>query len=245
MDYYFDSRDKFYLSTNYIGEGSEGVCYKKGNVVFKLFHDFYEFSTDPIELLKFKNVKIDTYYFYKGKIIINNEFKGFTMNYALGSCIDKSISKESFTNLIKAASKFQLDTKLLCDLNIQANDLFFVNILYDKINKKFNIVDCGDYKYCDTDSKILYTDTIQRLSDNLTRCLFENGAMTYIKKSKILNELMKIEFDPSSKIGVSASLNYDVTPVELLKIIKNELSNMALQDIESINESFNVLRKKR
>lgn len=246
MNFNFNSYDELYkyLPNKSIGEGSQGICYKKGKVVYKLFHDYYIPEKSMKEHLDFKNINVDSYYFYKGVIKINNKFSGVTMNYASGECIEKNILNQSFADLIFAAHKFEKDTKLISNLGIETYDLYFVNVLYDSINKSFNVVDCDEYCYSDKDTKKLYQENIQNLSNDIVRCLFDNRLLLYVTKSKILNSLLKIQMDPTSVFQKSVFLKEFISPSEILKILKNELSSFASKEVDNVKDCIKVLEMK-
>lgn len=243
MDYYFDSYKKVYRSSKFIGYGSEGVCYRKDNIVFKLFHDYYLDLIEERNFLKFKNINVDTYYFSKGKIFVNNKFKGLTMNFAKGKNMKEAIINEPFEKLLLATKKFESDTKIISDLNIKAYDLFFVNVLYDDVANRFNIVDCDDYLQRDTNSDKIYIENLQNLSDNLVRCIFDNRLLFHIKDSCILKELLKTSIDPINDIGMSAFLKENISPTELLCILKEEFSKLCSTEVTSVQDCLKLIKK--
>lgn len=243
MDYYFDSYEKIYTTSKYIGDGSEGACYKNNNIVFKLFHDYYINLIEESNFLKFKNINVDTYYFSKGKIFINNKFKGLSMNFAPGKKMKEVIINQPFEKLLLATKKFESDTKIISDLNIKAYDLFFVNVLYDDINNRFHIVDCDNYLQNDTNSDKIYIENIQNLSDNLVRCIFDNKLLFYIKDSTLLRKMLYFDFDPINDIGMSAFLKEKVSPTELLYILKEEFSKLCSTEVTSVQDCLKLIKK--
>ena len=73
-------------SFNSIGEGAQGICYLDINnkLVYKIYHDFlddYKCNYNYLDIMRFSNIKNNTYIFPKDVIYVKDEIVGYIEPY--------------------------------------------------------------------------------------------------------------------------------------------------------------------
>lgn len=143
-----------------LDSGSQGICYRVGNKVYKIFLQFIdEISDDMIEydkdeILKFSSITNNTYIFPNDVIMVRDMVVGYITDYVNAKSLDKidplSVNLDMFE---KKLEDVYPDIKIISDNGVRSFDVIY-NILYGKSG--FRIVDMLEYTKTDMDSMELY-----------------------------------------------------------------------------------------
>ena len=184
-----DELDGLILEKRPIDSGSEGdVYYLDNKTVLKVFNEIIDSEDYDVDcLLKFSNVKNDSYYFAKLAYIINNVIAAYTMDRCNGYNLTKiNPLSIKFDDLLSAYIKFEKDTKLISNIHIKGFDMMF-NFMYD--GKKFGAIDTIYYYTSDEDENDIYKSNICTFNNELAQLLVDGNFSKFIKHDHILNEL--------------------------------------------------------
>lgn len=201
---YFKNRDELLLflyclkqvkAVECIGTGSQGICFYdkiKGDV-YKIFHQFFEdYGEDKViynekELLRFSNIKNNTFLWPKDIIVVGDEIVGYVSDYFDGKNLYEinplSININKF---IDSISQVLLDIKKVSSMNIRTYDVMY-NILYGK--EGFCIIDHDEYCYSNMNKKELYEFNCDNFNIAIKYFLIDNYFDKFISCYKDLNEM--------------------------------------------------------
>lgn len=148
-----------------LDSGSQGICYKIGNKVYKIFIQFIdEIQDDMIEydsndILKFNDVVNGTYLFPNDVIMIGDTVVGYITNYV------NAIALNKINPLCIDLDKFERDLELVYpDIRvISENGVCSYDVVYNILygTSGFKIIDTMEYSRVPIDSMELY-DTNKR-----------------------------------------------------------------------------------
>lgn len=183
------------LGKRLIGSGSEGDVYILNNkTVLKKFNEIInpeDYNCN--DLLKYSDVKNESYYFTKLVYIVNDDVAAYTMDRCNGYNLTKiNPLSIKFNDLLKAYIKFEKDTKLISNMHIKGFDMIF-NFMYD--GKKFGAIDTIHYYTSDDDENKIYESNITTFNSELALLLVDGKFDDFIKKDHILNELYKMSIN--------------------------------------------------
>ena len=143
-----------------LDSGSQGICYRIGNKVYKIFLQFIdEITEDMIEynkddILQFSSIVNDTYIFPNDVIMVGDMVVGYITDYTNAKSLDKidplSINLDMFE---KKLQNVYPDIKIISDNGVHSFDVIY-NILYGKYG--FKVIDTMEYIKTDMDSIKLY-----------------------------------------------------------------------------------------
>ena len=222
----------------FIGQGSEGICYlnPRENKVYKIYHQFYDeleegFSEDEHinyedkELMKFSNIKNNTFIFPTETIKIGNETIGYKLPYIKAKNLYKqnplSINLSEFEYAIKEAYK-QIEE--ISEYKVLTYDMMF-NILY---NGSFYIIDHSEYTFSNKNSIDLFKQNRKNFDKEIYYFLTEGLFDEYVSKNKNLNQ---------------AYSKKEITSLEYLKLLRFELTK-EIGKIETLGDAAS-LRNRR
>lgn len=117
--------DTYLKKLQYIGQGSQGICYlrKEDNIVFKVFHDYFDYEDagyNSEDILKFSNIKNNTFLWPKDIIKVSNIIIGYTMSYKnVKNLYQVSPLLVNLSSLEQGIIKAEKDIKLLTDEGVK------------------------------------------------------------------------------------------------------------------------------
>lgn len=244
--YYIVDGEKIYLnqSKKPLGVGTEGICYKKGNQVYKIYHEssIYEFghnkSIDHQYLIGIPTKQI----ILPNAIIYNEDYSyaGYRANMAFGR---KDITQKQGITVMPSAkfiNNLQIlenDMKLLAYNYVLAADIQPVNYFYDEKLELMQIIDPGRYRV-----KRFYHDNIDEADSHIkTKCnQLNQRQLEELIITLIYNDLVKYK-----------PLNSKAKLQKLKEYIKNDKDNLSyseyfkevLTNFEDTNSYFKSLGK--
>lgn len=144
--------DNFIHSLIYLGQGSQGVCYKdrESKVVYKFYHSYFDRDFEGVwrkeEILQFRNISSSTFVFPKAVIMLNNQVIGDVTPYKKAKNLCQfnplNINLDRFIKLIRLAIK---DIESLSNGGVQVYDVMY-NIL---MGYRMYIIDTLEYSMSD------------------------------------------------------------------------------------------------
>lgn len=211
----------------YLGQGSQGTCYlnTKTNTVFKIFNEFYD-NEDPEYteefLLRFSNIKNNTFVWPNDVIKVKSNVVGYTMPYkkAKNLC-DTNPLLINLNSLELATKNATEDIKLITDNSIKLFDVRY-NVLYS--NKKIYIIDTLEYRK----RIVTFNENRQNLDDEIKLFLVDDYFDDYVKENKILSEMYK---------------DKEVSGLDFLRSFKDSLSSYLEKDVIKLNDAKSLIKK--
>lgn len=161
----FETFGEFYLwLTKYemciLDNGSQGVCYRIGNKVYKIFFQFLDELEEDIieynkdEILQFDSIVNDTYIFPSNVILVGDVVVGYITDYVNAKSLDKINPLSINLDLLeKKLESVYSDIKIISDCGVRSFDVVY-NILYGRCG--FKIIDTMEYTKPDIDVGELY-----------------------------------------------------------------------------------------
>lgn len=233
--------DIFFDSLKYLGSGSEGSCYKKGNMVYKKYNQLYSnlYSNDVsiYRLLRYRDIVINNIYFIRKLMYFDNMVVGAVSNYASGiSCSKKQLHRCKLDNIINALSILKRDIYELSKLGICIDDNFLGNILYDGDN--FKLIDTGGYYYysdipgigSNYDINFLYENNMRKIILQLFKNITDVG---YIDDNFIYGFLWDID---SLYKDYLDDINLMVNPDKTIIGIRNDIGEYVGYEIDNFSQ---------
>lgn len=226
----FVSREHFdtYLrGLIYLGQGSQGTCYlnARTNTVYKVFNDYFDNEdagyTEDF-LLRFSNIKNNTFIWPNNIIKVDNLIVGYTMPYkkAKNLCNINPLLV-NLNNLESSIVKAEKDIKILTDNEVRLYDVRY-NILYN--NKKIYIIDTLDYG----SRRVSYEENRMSIDDELMLFLVDNYFEDFVNNDKLLSSMYR---------------EYGVRGVDFLRIFREKLSDYKGTEITKLSEVKSLVRK--
>ena len=159
-----------------LGVGMEGTCYKKDDKTYKLYNhsyrDNYDNSKSQENLLKFRDIHVDNFYFIRSLIFIRSSIVGSVSKYADGkTCSKIYLHRRNLDDLINALNLLKKNIMDLSRKHIYINEFWLENILYDGI--KFSFIDTGAY-YFQEDSGDDVTTIYRKNITTIMKYLFKS-----------------------------------------------------------------------
>lgn len=219
--------DTYLKKLQYIGQGSQGICYlrKEDNIVFKIFHDYFDYEDtgyNSEDILKFSNIKNNTFLWPKDIIKVSNTIIGYTMPYKnVKNLYQVSPLLVNLSSLEQGIIKAEKDIKLLTDEEVKLYDVRY-NILYS--NKKIYIIDTLDYSY----RRVTYEENRMPLDQEIMLFLVDNYFDDFVQSDKLLNNMY---------------MEYEVRGVDFLRVFRKKLSEYMDKDITKLNEVKTLVKK--
>ena len=150
------------------GSGTEGKCYKKDNQIYKIYYEKtiiengYDKSLSHQNLIgiKTKQIILPNALLFKE----DGKYAGYRTDIAKG---ERNLLKKQGISKIDSASFIRNLEILENDMHILANnytlvaDITPINYIFDKINKKMQIIDPGRYKVFQNNDDIFDSEVLK------------------------------------------------------------------------------------
>ena len=239
----------FINNLEYLGSGSEGVCYRNNKNVYKIYNDKYKnlYNNDIVinRLLQFRNIIIDNIYFIRRLIYLDNLMIGSISEYAEGvSCSKKMLCRCNIDKLVNALFILKKNIYELSKLGICIDDNYLGNILYN--GDKFKLIDTGGYFYYSDFYEMDKFDDIEIYNRNMRKImklLFMNITGIYLEEDNyILSFLWRINSPYKSYLVDGELLS---NPDETILGIKNIISEYSDYEIKNFNDCKTLLKVRR
>lgn len=178
--------DKYLKKLNYIGEGSQGVCFIDNNIVIKIFHDYFDNETTTYQkedILKFSNIKNNTFLWPIEVISLNNKVIGYTTEYKNAKNLyEINPLTINLNALDRALQRVEKDLIIITDNEVCLYDVLY-NILYK--DNKIYIIDTLDYSY----RKVEYQENRYIVDLAIKLFLVDNYFDYFVKNNKLLMDM--------------------------------------------------------
>ena len=226
----------FLKSLKMIGSGTQGVCYynPKNNKVYKIFHQFFD-EDDDIEyhvfyeekvLLRFSNIRNNTFIWANDIISVNGEVVGYIVPYVnannLYKCNPLTVDLDGLVSSIIGARG---DLDIISNHHILTYDMMY-NVLY---GDKFYIIDHDDYVYSDKDSTLIRRLNYENFDMEIYYFLVDGLFQKFVNENKILSELY---YDKREDVLL------------FLKLFRTLLSEMVGREIMTLGEASKYIDQK-
>lgn len=221
----------------FIGMGSQGECFldKKTNKVFKIFHQYvdeldddWKFNYTKENLLKFSNIRNNSYIFPSDVITVGDEIVGYSCDYVNGNSLftinPLEVNLDKFSNAISNTIN---DVHIISDNGVRSYDVMY-NILYGKDGLK--IIDCDDYSFSDIDSEYLYKINCDNLSYEIMYFLVDKYFDEFINSYPLLKEMYT---------------NSGIDVLEFIKLFKKTLSEYVGFSVNYLKDVSSCLNKEK
>lgn len=220
----------------YLEEGGQGRCYKIGNKVYKIFLQYIEDDDDEItpyfkeDILRFSDVKNDTYIFPNDVIMVGNTVVGYITDYVDALSLYKTdplrVNLNFFEISLDSSSR---DIRTISNNGILTYDVMY-NILYGKDG--FRIIDTLEYSKTDIDSDKLFLMNYDRFCHEIKLFLVYGYFDKIVKKYKKIADLYNEK---------------DASIILFLREFRNILSEIEGREIKYLSEAKKsiVIRRRK
>lgn len=175
-----------------LGFASEGSCYLLNGKVIKHFDGFPHEDYTAKQLLQFKDIPSENYFFAQAILYIENKLMGYLTEFASGTNLSKiRLSNINKNILLRASNKLNKSTLTISSQGICTYDVDSSNILFDKKTANFNVIDTAEFYKSEEDSKIIYEQNIKGINSQLITKILTKQDIDIIKDYKELHELIK------------------------------------------------------
>lgn len=218
--------DTFLKNLEVLGSGSQGICYldKNNKIVYKIFMDYYdeeEAMYTENDILKFSNVKNNTFIWPNDVIKVGNSIVGYTMPYKRSkSLYQVNPLLVNLDSLDKAFVNIEEDIKKLTDNGIRIYDLRY-NTLYN--NGKIYVIDTLDYSY----RNVTYNENREAFDLELMFFLVDTYFDDFVNNDKLLKEMY---------------MGFEVRGVDFLRVFRNKLSTYMGKDIKKLQSAKSLIK---
>lgn len=218
--------DTFLKNLKVLGSGSQGICYldKNNKIVYKIFMDYYdeeEAMYTENDILKFSNVKNNTFIWPNDVIKVGNSIVGYTMPYKRSkSLYQVNPLLVNLDSLDKAFVNIEEDIKKLTDNGIRIYDLRY-NTLYN--NGKIYVIDTLDYSY----RNVTYNENREAFDLELMLFLVDTYFDDFVNNDKLLKEMY---------------MGFEVRGVDFLRVFRNKLSTYMGKDIKKLQSAKSLIK---
>ena len=226
----FVNKEHFHIflrGLTYLGQGFQGICYlnKNNNIVYKVFHEYMDNEKagyDKDFLLRFSNIKNNTFIWPTDVIYVENELVGYTMPYKNSKnlfqidplSVGLNALEKGLTNIFK-------DIKIITDNNVTLYDVMY-NIMYK--NGRLYVVDTLEYGI----NKTSYENNRACIDNEIMLFLVDDYFDYFVKDNLLLNEMY---------------MDYNVSSLEFLKEFRKKLSEYLDKDITKLNDAKSLVKK--
>lgn len=244
--YYIVDGEKIYIDENKrpIGKGTEGVCYKVGNQIYKIYYksSIYEFGNNKSINHQYM-IGIPTKQVILPNALIYHEdysYAGYKTDIANG---EKSVTKKQGISLLPSHNfvsnlkVLESDMKLLAYNYILVADLQPVNYFFDKEKGLMQIIDPGRYRV----ERFCHDDTKEEDSILKTRCnKLNQKQLEALITILIYNDLVK--YKPLNSKAKLQKLR-DYIKEDKSSLSYSEYFSETLKNYEDANTYFKSLGK--
>lgn len=244
--HYFVEGEKIFIDETKrpLGKGSEGICYKRKNQVYKIYHksSIYEFGHNKSVDHQYL-IGIPTRQTILPNALIYNEdysYAGYRANYIKG---EKDITKKqgiallSSSTFIKNLQILESDMSLLAHNYVLVADIQPVNYFFDKGNDTMYIIDPGRF----TVKRFDYGNNEKEDKELIQECDTQNESqLESLITTLLYNDLVK--YKPlNSKAKLQKLRDYIVKEKDTLTY--SQYFNETLKEYENPNTYFKSLGK--
>lgn len=226
----------FLKTLKIIGMGSQGVCYynSKDKYVYKLFHQFfdddgdieYHVTYEEKEILRFSDIKNETFIWSRDVISVNGEIVGYKVPYLKADNLYKcNPLRFNLDKLQESVIVARNDIGIISERHVLTYDMMY-NILY---GNKFFVIDHDEYSYSDKDSSVIRRINYENFDMEIYYFLVDGLFQKFVNDNKMLSELYSDKKE-------------DV--LFFLKLFRNLLSEMVGKEIVTLGEASKYIDKK-
>ena len=231
----FKSIGEFYLWLQnhemcILDSGSQGICYKIGNKVYKIFIQFIdEWQDDMIvydydDILKFKDIVNGTYVFPSDVIMVGDIVVGYITNYVNARSLNK------IDPLCVDLDKFERDLELVYPdiMVISKNGVCSYDVLYNILYGKdgFKIIDTMEYACVPMNSIELYDTNKRNFNIGIGWFLTYGYFDDFLLNEDSLNCML---------------CDYNVDMISFLREFRNRLSKNEGSEIRKLGDAKNSI----
>lgn len=219
--------DLFLKGLTYIGQGFQGICFlnKYDNRVYKIFHEYMDNEKSGYNkdfLLRFSNVKNNTFIWPNDIIYVEDEVIGYIMPYKNAKNLFQinplSINLYELEHALENTFK---DIKIITNNNIVLYDVMY-NIMYKK--EKLYVIDTLEYGIND----VTYEDNRACIDNEIMLFLVDSYFDNFVENNKLLNEMY---------------MDYNVSSLEFLKEFRKKLSEYLDKDVKKLNDAKTLIKR--
>ena len=173
------------------------------------------------DILKFSNVKNNTFIWPNDVIKVGNSIVGYTMPYKRSkSLYQVNPLLVNLDSLDKAFVNIEEDIKKLTDNGIRIYDLRY-NTLYN--NGKIYVIDTLDYSY----RNVTYNENREAFDLELMLFLVDTYFDDFVNNDKLLKEMY---------------MGFEVRGVDFLRVFRNKLSTYMGKDIKKLQSAKSLIK---
>lgn len=238
--------EKFLISLELMGMGSQGTVYKSknGKYAYKIFHDFEEEDFNDWtqeEILKFSDVKNDTYIFPIDTIMLKDTAIGYITEAIVGKDLcNVNPFMVDLNFLVYAIEKALFDVQKISEGHVWTYDVMY-NIM---LGKNIYVVDSLEYsRLWAIPSKEIYEHNIYTYNMGFMYFLVDDYFDDVVNSNKILREMYMtkgkgisiIEFIETFKKYLSELVGREVTCLDMARKYVNKRRKGMPEYIRSVN----------
>lgn len=224
--------DIFAKENCFLGSGAEGTAYKMNNgYVIKILDGFDDREYTEEQYLKFSDLEVDSYYFAKQVIYVDNKIAAYIMKQCKGeNLLESNPFSIKLDKLMLDYDKMDTDTKILSLNKIQGYDMIY-NFIYGR--NGFGAIDTAEYKYCNNmDDKKIYEFNIGCFQYELAQFLIDGCFDKFVSSNKDLSELYSMVI----QYGIVIDFK------EFLVLFKNKVSEYCGKNITCLQDGKKAIR---
>ena len=176
-----------------LDSGSQGICYKIGNKVYKIFLQFMDELEDEIieydrdDILQFSSILNNTFIFPNDVITIGDLVIGYITDYVNAKslykidplCVDLNCFQSYLDDVYP-------DIKMISDCGVRSYDVIY-NILYGKCG--FKVIDTMEYTKPDIDIVDLYQINLKNFNNGIRLFLIDGYFDKFIRNNNYLYDM--------------------------------------------------------
>lgn len=227
----------FLSNFNSIGMGSQGICYYdfRNNNIYKIFHQFFDEYDEELyvryrseDILKFIDIKNDTFIWPKELVFVDNEIVGYISDYVdAKSLYQINPLVVDLNDFAKSVKNVEKDLIIISDNGVKTFDMMY-NILYG--NKDIFVIDHDDYSFSSIDPKELFRKNSDNFNREIMLFLVDGYFDRFISGYRDLSEM----YD-----------NKGIDIIEFISLFKKRLSEYEGHNITKLVDAKKSIQKIR
>ena len=193
---HFKNRNDFLTEINSfteLGEGAQGICFldKDKKTVYKIFHEFFD-DCEPQycynDIMRFSDIKNNTYMFPKNVINVNGIIVGYIKPYVKSKDLTSvNPLKISLDKLVDNINNVRSDIEIISENGVLTYDIMY-NIIY---KNKITIIDTDDYEIKDLDPIALMERNNYNFDYAIYNFLIDNIFDDFVESYRELRNMYK------------------------------------------------------
>ena len=217
-----------------LDSGSQGMCYRIGNKVYKIFLQYIDYEVDWVnsyskdDIMQFSSVINNTYVFPTNVILVGDIVVGYIMDYVNAKSLYKInpfyVNLDKFQNSLENVVD---DIRIISNNGILSFDVMY-NILYG--DNGFKVIDTLDYSKNDKNVLELYKINYERFIYEIRLFLIDGIFDKFISSDKMLNDMC---YDKEANF------------VCFLKMFRDKLSENEGKEILKLMDARNSMNKSK